>query len=199
MRTRKTQPFQARRPRMSTCSISSRSDSAENTCSLRFDGGSPSASVHARGNRIDVPSRRRTTTCAGPTVSTLTTCPSSGWCRRVTRTSAGIGQLLYGVCDGLPVRQDAALEEGVELVLDEPGQLGAGARFGVGDEAGRVLLNQAVRRGLLGAVALVVDRGAVRRPVRLPAPCAGLVSFLLDRMPLIRRCRERGIKFLCPT
>jgi len=53
----------------------------------------PSAFVHARGNRIAVPSRRRTTICAGPPVSTLTTCPSSGWCRRVTRTSAGVGQL----------------------------------------------------------------------------------------------------------
>jgi hypothetical protein len=57
-----------------------------------------------------------------------------------------------------PVRQDAALEESVELVLDEPGQLGSGAGFGVRDEAGRVLLHQAVQRGLLGAVALVVDR-----------------------------------------
>ena len=36
------------------------------------------------------------------------------------------------------VRQDAAFEEGVELVLDEPGQFGTRAGFGVGDEAGRV-------------------------------------------------------------
>jgi hypothetical protein len=35
------------------------------------------------------------------------------------------------------VSQDAALQEGVERVLDEPGQLAAGAGFGVGDEAGR--------------------------------------------------------------
>jgi len=34
-------------------------------------------------------------------------------------------------------RQDATLEEGVELVLDEPGQLGPGAGFEVRDEAGR--------------------------------------------------------------
>ena len=67
------------------------------------------------------------------------------------------------------VGQDAALEEGVELVLDEPRQLGSGAGLGVGDEAGRVLLHQAVQRGLLRAVALVVDRGAIRRPLGLPA------------------------------
>ena len=60
--------------------------------------------------------------------------------------------------------QDAAIQEGVEFVLDEPGQLGAGAGLGAGDEAGRMLLNQAIPRGLLGAVAFVVDRGAIGRP-----------------------------------
>jgi len=48
------------------------------------------------------------------------------------------------------------------LSLDEPGQLGTGTGLGVRDEAGRVLLHQAVQRGLLGAVAFVVKRGAVR-------------------------------------
>ena len=48
------------------------------------------------------------------------------------------------------VRQDAALEEGVEPVLDEAGPLGTRAGFGVGDEAGRGLLHQAVQSGLLG-------------------------------------------------
>jgi hypothetical protein len=67
------------------------------------------------------------------------------------------------------VRQDAALEEGVELVLDEPRQVGTGAGLGAGNEAGRVLLHQAVQRGLLGAVAFVVERGAIRRPLGLPA------------------------------
>jgi hypothetical protein len=67
------------------------------------------------------------------------------------------------------VGQDAALEEGVELVLDEAGQLGTRACFGVGDEAGYVLLHQVVQRGLLRAVALVMDRGAIRRPLGLPA------------------------------
>ena len=32
-----------------------------------------------------------------------------------------------------------------------------------------VLLHEAVQRGLLGAVPLVVDRGAIRRPLRMPA------------------------------
>ena len=36
--------------------------------------------------------------------------------------------------------------------------------LGVGDEAGRKLLHQAVQRGLLRAVALLVDRGAIRSP-----------------------------------
>ena len=70
------------------------------------------------------------------------------------------------------VRQDAALEEGVELVFDEARQRRSGAGFGMRDEVGRVLLHQAVQRGLLGAVALVVKRGAIRRPDRrlgLPA------------------------------
>jgi hypothetical protein len=42
------------------------------------------------------------------------------------------------------VGQDAAFEEGVELSLDETRQLRAGVGLGVGDEAGRMLLHQAV-------------------------------------------------------
>ena len=57
------------------------------------------------------------------------------------------------------VRQDAASQEGVELVLDERPQFGAGAGLGVGDEAGRVLLHQTIQRGLLRAMALVVAPG----------------------------------------
>ena len=67
------------------------------------------------------------------------------------------------------VGQDATLQEDVELVIDEPGQFGAGAGFSVRDEIGRVLLHQAIQRGLLGAVALVVDRGTVQRHPGLPA------------------------------
>jgi len=36
------------------------------------------------------------------------------------------------------VGQDAALRDGVELVLDEPGRRRSGAGFRMGDEAGRV-------------------------------------------------------------
>ena len=62
-----------------------------------------------------------------------------------------------------------ALSPAVDLVLDESGQLGSGAGFSMGDEARRVLLRQPVRRGLLRLVALVVNRGAIRRPQGLPA------------------------------
>ena len=65
------------------------------------------------------------------------------------------------------MRQDAALQEGVELVLDELRQVGAGSVFGLGEEGRRVLQYQAVQRGLFRAVALVVDRGAIRRPLGL--------------------------------
>ena len=68
-----------------------------------------------------------------------------------------------------PVRQDAALNEGVELVLDEPRQLGTRAGFGVGDEAGRVLLHQAVQSGLLRSMALEMDRSAIGHPLGLLA------------------------------
>ena len=53
--------------------------------------------------------------------------------------------------------QDAALEERVELVLNELRQVGACSVFGLGDEGRGVLLHQAVQRGLFRAVALVVD------------------------------------------
>ncbi len=56
------------------------------------------------------------------------------------------------------VRQDAAFQEGVELVLDEPRQVGTGGLFGLSEERRGMLLHQAVQRGLLGPVALVVHR-----------------------------------------
>ncbi len=64
--------------------------------------------------------------------------------------------------------QDAALQEGIKLVFEESRQLGTSAGPGVGDEAGRVLLRQAVQRGLLGPVAIVVEPGAIWRPLSLP-------------------------------
>ena len=66
------------------------------------------------------------------------------------------------------VRQDAALQEGVELVFDELRQAGTGGLFGLGEKALGVLLHQEVKRGLLGSVALVMDRGAITmRPAGL--------------------------------
>jgi hypothetical protein len=67
------------------------------------------------------------------------------------------------------VRQDAALEEGVELVLDKLGQAGTGSSLDMSEEGLGGLLHQAVQRGLLRAVTLVVDRGAIGRPLGLPA------------------------------
>jgi len=66
-------------------------------------------------------------------------------------------------------RQDAALKKGVELVLDELEQLRSGAGLGVSDEAGRMLLHEAVQGGLLGTMAFVVDWCAIRCPLALPA------------------------------
>jgi len=57
-------------------------------------------------------------------------------------------------------RQHAAAEERVELVFDELRQASASGRLSLSEEALGVLLHQAVQRGLLGAVALVVDRSA---------------------------------------
>ena len=67
------------------------------------------------------------------------------------------------------VGQDPARQEGVELILDELRQVGTGRVIGPGEEGRGVLLHQAIQRGLFRAVALVVDRGAVRRPLGLPA------------------------------
>jgi hypothetical protein len=67
-----------------------------------------------------------------------------------------------------------------EEVLDELRQVGAGGGFGFGEEGGGVLLHKAVQRGLLGAVALVVDRGAIRRPVGLPTD--GLHALLMSKL-----------------
>ena len=59
------------------------------------------------------------------------------------------------------------LQEGVELILDESRQVGASLGLSLLEEGRGVLLHQAVKRGLFRAVALVVDRGAIRRPLGL--------------------------------
>ena len=90
------------------------------------------------------------------------------------KTSLGEGQPLVVAAVAAAqaqeaVGQDAALEEGVELVFDELRKVCAGCVFGLSEERRGVLLHMAVQRGLFRAVALVVDRGAVRRPLGLPA------------------------------
>ncbi len=67
------------------------------------------------------------------------------------------------------VGKDAAFEEGVELVFDELRLVGPGDHLCLGEEGRGVLLHQAVQLSLLRAVALAMDRGAIRRPLRLPA------------------------------
>ena len=65
------------------------------------------------------------------------------------------------------MREDAALAEGVELALDELRQAGVCGGLDCGEEGRGVLLHQLVQLGPLGAVALVVERGAFGRPVEL--------------------------------
>ena len=67
------------------------------------------------------------------------------------------------------MREDAALQERVELVLHELRQVYPGGRLCLGDEGRGVLLHQAVQCGLLRAVTLVVDWRAIRRPLGMPA------------------------------
>jgi len=77
------------------------------------------------------------------------------------------------------VGQDAALQEGVEIVLDELRQVGAGCGLSLLEKCRGVLLHQAVQRGLLGPVTFVVDRGAIRRPDRrIGLPADGLHAML---------------------
>jgi len=59
------------------------------------------------------------------------------------------------------MRQNAAFEEHVELVTDELRQASASGRLSLSEEALGALLYQAVPRGLLRSVTLIVDRGAM--------------------------------------
>lgn len=67
------------------------------------------------------------------------------------------------------MRQDTALEERIELVLDESWQFAARAGPGVGYEVGCMLLQRAVQGRLLWAVAFMENRGAIRCPMGLMA------------------------------
>ena len=75
-------------------------------------------------------------------------------------------------------------------LTDELRQIGPGSGFGLGEEARGVLLHQAVQRGLLGAVTLVVDRRAIRRPVRLLH--RGLHALLMPRLWCFTVSNESG-------
>ena len=58
---------------------------------------------------------------------------------------------------------------GVERVLHEWRQLGAGCALSLLEQARAVLLHQAVQRAVLGAMAFVVELGASGQPTRLCA------------------------------
>ena len=79
------------------------------------------------------------------------------------------------------MRQDAAFEKGVELVLHELRQVGADSVFGLLEESGDVLLHQTVQRGLLGAVALASEQGCH------PAPTGGAAPWLARKAPEVAR------------
>ena len=99
------------------------------------------------------------------------------------------------------MRQDAGFEEGVELALDELRQIGPGGGFSFGEEGRGMLLHQAVQRGLFRAVALAVNRGAIRCPLgllhlglhaRLPRLGARTVSSLVLRLNRSACCPPVG-------
>jgi hypothetical protein len=85
-------------------------------------------------------------------------------------------------------RQVAAFQEGGELVFAEPRQFTSGAGLAMRDEAGRVLLHQAVQRGPLRAVALVVHRALSGRAALWLAD---------ESLPLaVRAARQAGACFV---
>ena len=62
---------------------------------------------------------------------------------------------------------DAALEQGLELMLDELGQARTGLSVHLRDKGGRMLLRQAAERNLLGPMVLAVGPGVIQHPVGL--------------------------------
>lgn len=75
------------------------------------------------------------------------------------------------------VRQNTALDEGVELVFDEGRQARACGGFDLREEC---LGMQSVQRGQLRATTLAVNRDAIGRTVELPAD--GLHVLLTSRL-----------------
>jgi len=78
--------------------------------------------------------------------------PSSGWCRLVTFTCAGVQQGMYVVCDDLPVGQNPAVEVAAKLILDEArvARAGVTALAGVVEKRLKVVADHAVEDGSLG-------------------------------------------------
>jgi len=97
------------------------------------------------------------------------------------------------------VGRDAAFEAGVERLFDELRQAGSGCCLGLLEEGGGVLLHQAVKRGLFGAVVRVVNRGAVWRPAcrlgRRQTPCKR--GFRGDDLGRVRRRVRDGDPGTC--
>ena len=74
--------------------------------------------------------------------------------------------------------------------LDVLRQVGRSGGLNLGEEGRGVLLHQAVQSGLLGAVTLVVDRGAIRHPVGLPTD--GLHAMFTSRLWCLRGLKPSG-------
>jgi hypothetical protein len=88
--------------------------------------------------------------------------------------------------------QDAALEEGIELVPDELRQIGIGSGLDSVEEGSGELLHQAVKSRLLGAASFVVKPGTIGRVLGLPSD--GLHALLTFR-PWGLMVRSRARRF----
>ena len=81
--------------------------------------------------------------------------------------------------------QDAAFEEGVELILEELRQVGASSVFGLADERCGVLLQEAGSRGLFRA------GGARGGPRRRSEPAAAAGRWLAREAPKVVSLHRR--------
>ena len=94
----------------------------------------------------------------------------------------------------------ASMREGLRQPQGSPqglpcGWLSPGGHLCLGDEGRGVLLHQSVLRGLLGAAALVVNRGTVGRLARLLH--RGLHALLMSR-PWCLTVSNRAVRRHCP-
>jgi hypothetical protein len=77
-----------------------------------------------------------------------------------------------------PVREDAALEKGIELVFDKLGQGGPALGFDLRHETLDVFLDQPIQDGFFGTPPLVVNWGSSRRALEHWAHDLSLVTLL---------------------